>query len=107
MLAKKNSKRRYGKKGRPAPGPPFDAVFLCNPNSPTGRVVSRANIRQLLQAVQQINAFLIVDEAFVDFCPSCSVLAQVAKSQTPDRDSEFHKVFCHARPSYWLPGRPS
>jgi threonine-phosphate decarboxylase len=93
MLKKKNSVRRSGKNGRPSSGRPIDAVFLCNPNSPTGRAVSRSGIRQLLQTVQQVKAHLIVDEAFVDFCHSCSVLNDVAKSQKLIVIRSFTKFF--------------
>jgi len=82
MLKKKKSVGKSGTGRRSSPGPPIDGVFLCNPNSPTGRAVTRSGIRQLLQTVQQVKAHLIVDEAFVDFCRSCSVLNDVAKSQS-------------------------
>jgi len=93
MLKKKSGVGRSGKNGRPSPGPPIDAVFLCNPNSPTGRAVSRSSIRQLLQTAQQVKAHLIVDEAFVDFCHSCSVLNDVAKSQKLIVIRSFTKFF--------------
>jgi threonine-phosphate decarboxylase len=93
MLKKRKYVGRSGTYGRPSPGPPIDAVFLCNPNSPTGRAVTRSGIRQLLQTVQQVKAHLIVDEAFVDFCPSCSVLNDVAKSQKLIVIRSFTKFF--------------
>lgn len=80
LLRTKNAQMK-GKKGRSQLGLPIDSVFLCNPNSPTGRAVSRSAIHQLLRTVEQVNAHLIVDEAFIDFCSSCSVLRDVAKSQ--------------------------
>ena len=93
MLKKKKSRGRSGTHERPSPRAPFDAVFLCNPNSPTGRAVSRTDIRQLLQTVQQVKAYLIVDEAFVDFCQSRSVLKDVAKSQYLIVIRSFTKFF--------------
>ena len=48
----------------------IDAVFLCNPNSPTGRALPASVVLRLLKAVRKAQARLIVDEAFVDFCGS-------------------------------------
>ena len=48
-------KRKKSEKIRLATAPhslePMDAVFLCNPNSPTGRAVSRSGVRRLLETV--------------------------------------------------------
>ncbi len=93
MLKKKKRVGRPGRKEKLTTSPPIDAVFLCNPNSPTGRAVSRSRIRQLLHTVQQVKAYLIVDEAFVDFCHSCSVLQDVAKSQNLIVIRSFTKFF--------------
>ena len=42
-------------------------TFLCNPNSPSGTLVSLAEIESLARAVSGI---LVVDEAYVDFAES-------------------------------------
>lgn len=44
-----------------------DAVFLCNPNNPTGQVFSRAELGPLLDCMAGKGVNLIVDEAFMDF----------------------------------------
>ena len=93
LLKKQKRIGRSGTNGRVSPRRPIDAVFLCNPNSPTGRAVSRSDIRQLLQTIQRVKAILIVDEAFVDFCSSCSVLKAVAKSQCLIVIRSFTKFF--------------
>ena len=58
---------------------PIDVVFLCNPNSPTGQVCSRSQIRQLLDVVQEIGIWLVIDEAFVDYCASYSMIRTVQR----------------------------
>ena len=93
MLKKRKKVGRSGKNERSSSSPPIDAVFLCNPNSPTGQAVSRTRIRQLLHTVHQVKASLIVDEAFVDFCDSCSVLKDVVKSQNLIVIRSFTKFF--------------
>lgn len=44
-----------------------DAVFLCNPNNPTGIVYSREFIVKFLGQCRKNDTLLIVDEAFYDF----------------------------------------
>lgn len=56
------------------------AVFICNPNSPTGRVVSVRHLRQLYRQIEQAGHWMIVDEAFMDFCPSQSLIKDVLTS---------------------------
>ena len=53
---------------------PIDAVFLCNPNSPTGQSVSRNGVYRILEAVKRQRGCLIVDETFVEFCEEKSVI---------------------------------
>jgi len=55
------------------------AVFVCNPNSPTGRVVPRSRLLQLCRALEDQGMWVVVDEAFMDFVPSYSVLSQVPR----------------------------
>ena len=81
------------KTGRASSRTPIDGIFLCNPNSPTGRAVSPSRIRHLLRRVQQMEAHLIVDEAFVDFHPSSSVLHEVASSDRLIVIRSFTKFF--------------
>jgi threonine-phosphate decarboxylase len=45
-----------------------NAVFLCNPNNPTGTVIERPVLLKMLGAAKQSDTLFIVDEAFYDFC---------------------------------------
>ncbi|SEQ00614.1 L-threonine O-3-phosphate decarboxylase [Ignavigranum ruoffiae] len=45
------------------------AVFLCNPNNPTGNLLSTKKIEEILQFLKQKNILLILDESFMDFVP--------------------------------------
>jgi threonine-phosphate decarboxylase len=59
----------------------MDIVFLCNPNNPTGGVVSRDDVLQLVGYCHDAGALLVVDEAYMDFMtPSdeTSVLSHAA-----------------------------
>jgi threonine-phosphate decarboxylase len=52
----------------------IEAVFLCNPNSPTGQVVARNEVLSLIDALNRLGRWLILDEAFVEFTPDESML---------------------------------
>lgn len=43
------------------------AVFLCNPNNPTGKVVLKREVLNLAYYLKEMGATLIVDESFADF----------------------------------------
>ena len=61
---------------------PNDAVFLCNPNSPTGQGVSRNSIYRLLAAVKRHQGCMIVDETFVEFCEEKSVIRRAVSDDS-------------------------
>ncbi len=61
---------------------PIDAVFLCNPNSPTGQSVSRNSVYRLLEAVKRQRGCLIVDETFVEFCEEKSVIRRAVRDDS-------------------------
>jgi threonine-phosphate decarboxylase len=44
-----------------------DALFLCNPNNPTGAYYSKSIVLDLLEECRRHQCLLIVDEAFYDF----------------------------------------
>jgi threonine-phosphate decarboxylase len=47
--------------------PDADALFLCNPNNPTGIQYSAAMIVSIIEECQKQDCLVIVDEAFFDF----------------------------------------
>lgn len=52
--------------------PAVKLVFLCTPNNPSGRSISRADIERVAQALAG-KALLVVDEAYVEFSDQPSV----------------------------------
>ena len=56
----------------------FDAVFLCNPNNPTGQVMNRRTVCELAEVVDRQQGWLIVDEAFIDYCQMQSVVSMLS-----------------------------
>ncbi len=55
------------------------AVYLCNPNSPTGRRIAPRDLQEIIAQVHQVGGWMIVDEAFIDWCPSYSLLKDLSK----------------------------
>jgi threonine-phosphate decarboxylase len=55
----------------------YDALYLCNPNSPTGILTERKDLLRILARTEREKTWFILDEAFIDFLPEES-LADVA-----------------------------
>nr|WP_294861233.1 histidinol dehydrogenase [uncultured Fluviicola sp.] len=49
-------------------------LVLCNPNNPTGNVIPKD---RLLEILRKFEGLVIVDEAYIDFCPAHSLAAEV------------------------------
>ena len=54
-----------------------DMAFLCNPNNPTGDLLSKEEVLGIAEAARKLKCILVVDEAFIDFCPADSVIGHV------------------------------
>lgn len=48
-------------------------VWLCNPLNPVGAAFTRNQVRCLLGEVEAAKGWLVVDEAFIEYCPEHSV----------------------------------
>lgn len=57
---------------------PGDTAVLCNPNNPTGEARTSAQVLADFAALREKGASLMVDEAFIDYCPECTVRSQGA-----------------------------
>ncbi|WP_456278481.1 aminotransferase class I/II-fold pyridoxal phosphate-dependent enzyme [Bacillus sp. AK128] len=58
----------------------IDVLFLCNPNNPTGTVLGKERMEEVIQLTKATNTYLIVDEAFYDFSSvPCSIAHEVEK----------------------------
>jgi len=52
----------------------LDAIVLCNPNNPTGKLFAPNEILEMHALLQKRSGILLVDEAFMDATPEFSVL---------------------------------
>lgn len=51
------------------------AIFLCNPNNPTGTYISK---EEIIKVIENTNAVVVVDEAYIEFYGS-SVIDEIEK----------------------------
>jgi threonine-phosphate decarboxylase len=56
-----------------------DAVFLANPANPTGRLIPQETLTRLVQECRRLSAWLVVDEAFLDFTEGRTLLPLVTE----------------------------
>ncbi|SDY24240.1 pyridoxal phosphate-dependent aminotransferase [Tindallia californiensis] len=60
----------------------FDLLVLCNPNNPTGNLITRKEMNEILEKCQKVGCKVIVDEAFIEFVTASDRLTMA---------SEIHK----------------
>ncbi|MFH1625154.1 MAG: threonine-phosphate decarboxylase CobD [Pseudomonadota bacterium] len=58
----------------------IDAVFICNPHNPTGRVMVKEALLFLISECEKENVGVVVDEAFVDFAEDYDNLTLVKEA---------------------------
>jgi threonine-phosphate decarboxylase len=49
---------------------PGDLLFFCNPNNPTGAIMTGEQLEPLIAQATAIGAHVVVDESFIDFRPT-------------------------------------
>ena len=59
-----------------------DTRVICNPNNPTGAALNREEILAQHKTLAESGAEVLVDEAFIDYCPENSVRSCVARGLT-------------------------
>ncbi len=57
---------------------PSSLLFISNPDFLTGRLLKKENVKRIADAAKLSKCYLIVDEAFIDFCPDNSAVNQVS-----------------------------
>jgi len=58
----------------------YDALYLCNPNNPTGILAEKKDLLRVLAQAEREKVWFILDEAFIDFIPGESLLREAADS---------------------------
>jgi threonine-phosphate decarboxylase len=57
-----------------------DMAFLCNPNNPTARLIPREEMMEIVKYALRENVRLVVDEAFMDFVETDSLIKEAVQS---------------------------
>ncbi len=52
-------------------------IYVCSPNNPTGNLLAPDDLRELLTMTES-QALVVVDEAYIDFCPEHSLISWLA-----------------------------
>lgn len=77
----------------------YDIAFICNPNNPTGQLVPRELLLEVLAACEETGCLLAVDECFLDFVEpqkAVSLVSQLHKSQSLFLLQAFTKMYAMA-----------
>lgn len=73
-----------------------EMVFLCNPNNPTGLLMSKDIIEAVLERCEAVGAWLVIDECFLEFIAdgeSYSVIEKLLKHEKLMIIKSFTKMF--------------
>jgi histidinol-phosphate aminotransferase len=65
-------------------------IFLCSPNNPTGNLLGRAEI---LEVIERTNSIVAVDEAYMDFADGESLVKDIGRSKRLVVLRTFSKAF--------------
>ena len=61
--------------------PKHGIIFFCNPNNPTGEILSKKNMKQIVKAAQKKSSLVFVDETFIELVPDSNpTLVKTIKS---------------------------
>ncbi len=72
------------------------AVFLCNPNNPTGSCIPKEIVHEILKKCMEAGCCLVVDESFMDFVYDSSLFSSMQFLEEYDNlfvISSFTKIF--------------
>ena len=53
-------------------------IYICSPNNPTGNIIDNAALKEVL-ALATGRALVVIDEAYIEFCPEFSVVEWMAQ----------------------------
>ena len=59
--------------------PETEALFLCNPNNPTARLLPKADVLRIVQAAGERGIRVILDEAFIDYAEEASLIGETKR----------------------------
>lgn len=71
-----------------------DLLFLANPNNPTGTLLSKIEVKELLDYCRERDIVVILDECFIEFCkPEYSMISEIEQYKNLIIVRAFTKIF--------------
>lgn len=64
--------------------PQIGMLVICNPNNPTGSVVTAAQLAEILQHCQKIGASVMVDETYIEFSDNLAEICAIPLAERYD-----------------------
>lgn len=64
--------------------PKLDMIFLCNPNNPTGQMIDRELLDQIIKKCKENQIILVMDECYIDFVEQAEEITVKRKLQDYD-----------------------
>lgn len=61
--------------------PGMGALFICNPNNPTGQLIAKDDLLFLTKKCASFGVALVIDEAFIDFLPQTRRVSMLGSCQ--------------------------
>lgn len=63
--------------------PTNGCIFICNPNNPTGYLISKNNLKKIILSAKKKNSLVFVDECFIELVPKHneSILDMIKKNE--------------------------
>ncbi|MHC1704724.1 MAG: histidinol-phosphate transaminase [Tenuifilaceae bacterium] len=49
-------------------------IFICNPNNPSGNIQNKETLKEI---IENFKGIVVVDEAYIDFCPDQSLVSEL------------------------------
>lgn len=71
-----------------------DLLFLANPNNPTGSLLSKEHLMELLDYCMERHIYVVLDECFIEFCgEEMSMIPEIKKYKNLMIVRAFTKIF--------------
>lgn len=62
----------------------IDMLIICNPNNPTGKLISRNQLDTILDACLDHDIFVMIDEAYIEFCKDTQLVSAISLTKKYD-----------------------
>lgn len=70
-----------------------EMVVLCNPNNPTGKLLTYDKVQEVADKTEKMGIYLLVDESFIDFQPQHSIVDKIKSNHNLLVMRSFTKLF--------------